>query len=267
MIPPLAAEPILYLGSLPVTNTMINAWVAVVFFVILALVVGRKREMVPRGLQNFFEWILEVFLGFAESVTGDRDTAKKFFPVAMTIFLFVLFSNWLGLIPGTGSIGIFQMHHGHVELIPMLRPASSDLNLTLAIAAFSIGLTHIFGVFSVGIWKHANKFINIRGIFKSFKKGPMAIMVAFIEFGVGLIELVGEAAKTLSLSLRLFGNVFAGEVLLTVVAGMLAFVLPIPFIFLEILVGIIQATVFAVLFLAFATVATMEPHGDEEGAH
>ena len=95
----------------------------------------------------------------------------------------------------------------------------------------------------------------------------MAIMVAFIEFGVGLIELVGEAAKTLSLSLRLFGNVFAGEVLLTVVAGMLAFVLPIPFIFLEILVGIIQATVFAVLFLAFATVATMEPHGDEEGAH
>ena len=267
MLPPLSAEPIFYIASFPVTNAMINAWIAVLFFVVLALVVTRKRDMVPRGIQNFFEWILESGLKFAESITGSAETAKRFFPLAMTIFLFVLFSNWLGLIPGTGSIGIFQMHHGHVELIPMLRPASSDLNMTLAIAAFSILATHFFGIIAIGIWKHANKFVNLRGIWNSFKKGPMAVIVALIEFGVGLIEIVGEVAKTLSLSLRLFGNVFAGEVLLTVLAGMLAFGLPIPFIFLEVLVGIIQATVFAVLVLAFAAVATMEPHGDGEEEH
>lgn len=267
MIPPLAAEPIFFLGNFVVTNTMINAWVAVLFFVVLALILSRKRAEVPHGLQNFAEWLLETGLSFAESVTGNREQAKRFFPLAMTIFLFVLFSNWLGLLPGTGSIGIFQLHQGHVELIPLLRPASSDLNLTLAMASFSVLVTHIFGVFAIGIWKHANKFVNLRGIAHAFPKGPMAVMIACIEFLVGLIELVGEGAKTLSLSLRLFGNVFAGEVLLTVLSGILAFGLPIPFYFLELLVGIIQATVFAVLVLAFASVATMEPHGDAEAAH
>jgi F-type H+-transporting ATPase subunit a len=267
MIPPLAAEPIFLIGNFAVTNSLINAWVAVAFFIVFALFISRKQDIVPRGLQNFFEWILEVGLTFAEQVTGNRENARKYFPLAMTIFLFVLFSNWLGLIPGTGSIGVYQLHHGHVELIPLLRPASSDLNLTLAIASFSIFMTHVFGVFAIGMWKHANKFINFRGLVASFKKGPMAVVIAIIEFLVGLIELVGEGAKTLSLALRLFGNVFAGEVLLTVLAGILAFGLPLPFIFLELLVGIIQATVFAVLVLAFAAVAAMAPHGDEEGAH
>ncbi len=267
MIPPLAAEPILFIGSFPVTNAMINSWVAVAFFVVLALVLSRKREIVPRGIQNAFEWIMEILMGFAEQVTGDKVNARKFFPIGATIFLFVLFSNWIGLMPGTGSIGVWQMHAGHVELIPMLRPAGSDLNLTLAIAAFSIVFTHIFGIIAIGVWKHFNKFINIMGIVHSFKKGPMAIIIAFIEFGVGLIELAGEVAKTLSLSLRLFGNIFAGEVLLTVLAGILAYGLPIPFMFLELLVGIIQASVFSILFMAFASVATMDLHADEEEAH
>ncbi|PIR47911.1 ATP synthase F0 subunit A [Candidatus Uhrbacteria bacterium CG10_big_fil_rev_8_21_14_0_10_50_16] len=267
MLPPLSAEPIFYLASMPITNAMINALIGVVFFVILALVLSRKRSMVPRGIQNVFESILELGLSFAEQVTGNRKTAERFFPLAMTLFLFILFSNWIGLLPGTGSIGVFQLHAGEVELIPLLRPASSDLNMTLAMAALSILMTHVFGVMAIGVWKHANKFINLRGIFHAFKKGPMAILVSLIEFGVGLIELVGEVAKTLSLSLRLFGNVFAGEVLLTVLAGLLAFGLPIPFLFLELLVGVIQATVFAVLVLAFGAVATMSPHGDSEEAH
>ena len=267
MIPPLAAEPMFFIGNFAVTNTMINAWVAVVFFIVVALMISRKRADVPRGLQNVVEWLLEAGLNFAESVTGNREQAKRFFPLAMTIFLFVLFSNWLGLLPGTGSIGVFQLNHGEVELIPLLRPASSDLNLTLAMASFSILMTHLFGVFAIGVWRHANKFVNIRGVVHALSKGPMAIVVALIEFLVGLIELVGEAAKTLSLSLRLFGNVFAGEVLLTVLSGMLAFGLPIPVYFLELLVGVIQAMVFAVLVLAFAAVATMEPHADAETVH
>jgi len=267
MLPPLAAEPILYLGSFPVTNSMINSWIAVVFFVVIALILRKKQAMVPRGFQNLAESILEILISFAEQVTGDKEKARKFLPIAATIFLFILFSNWLGLIPGTGSIGIYQLHAGHATLIPLLRPASTDLNLTLGIAALAIFVTHVFGIMAIGVWKHFNKFINISGIWHSFRKGPIAILVAFIEFGVGVIELAGEVAKTLSLSLRLFGNVFAGEVLLTVLAGIFAFGLPIPFMFLELLVGVIQASVFAILFLAFATVATMDMHGDEEESH
>ncbi len=263
MLPPIAAEPIFHLGNFVVTNSLLNGWISVTVIVLAVLALSRKREIVPRGFQNFAEWLLETMLTFADQVTGDRKTTEKFFPLVATIFIFVLLNNWLGLIPGTGSIGIWEIHEGKTELIPLLRPASSDLNLTLAIAAFSVLMTHIFGIMAIGAFKHASKFINIAGIIHALKKGPMAILVAIIQFGVGLIELVGEVAKTLSLSLRLFGNVFAGEVLLTVMAGLLAYALPLPFIFLEILVGLIQAMVFSILVLAFASVASMDPHGEE----
>lgn len=263
MLPPIAAEPIFQLGNFTVTNSLLNGWISVVVIVLAVLALSRRREIVPRGFQNFAEWILELMLSFADQVTGNRKITEKFFPLVATIFIFVLLNNWLGLLPGTGSIGVWEMHKGEVELIPLLRPASSDLNLTLAIAAFSVVMTHIFGIMAIGVFKHASKFINIAGIVHSFKKGPMAVLVAIIQFGVGLIELVGEVAKTLSLSLRLFGNVFAGEVLLTVMAGLLAYALPLPFIFLEILVGLIQAMVFSILVLAFASVAVMDPHEEE----
>ena len=157
------------------------------------------------------------------------------------------------------------MVHGKLELIPLLRPAASDLNLTLAIALFAVVASHVIGLLSVGFVAHVNKFINLRGIWKSLTKGPMAIMVALIEFAVGL-EIVSEVAKVLSLSLRLFGNIFAGEVLMTVMLGIFSYALPIPFIFLELLVGAIQATVFAMLTLAYLTVAT-ESHGHEAEEH
>jgi len=197
-----------------------------------------------------------------QKVTGDARRARTFFPIVATIFLFVLFSNWIGLLPGTGSIGIWGLHHGEVELIPLLRPAASDLNLTLAIALFAVLASHVFGVRALGVVNHASKFVNVRGIFRSFRHGPMAVIVAVIEFGVGLLEIVSEVAKVLSLSLRLFGNIFAGEVLLTVMLGIFAYFLPLPFMFLELLVGVIQATVFSMLTLAYLTVAT-EAHGEE----
>ncbi len=154
--------------------------------------------------------------------------------------------------------------HGKIELIPLLRPAASDVNLTLAIALFSILTTHFVGLRSIGVVSHISKFFNIRGIIRSFKKGPVAILVAIVEFGVGLIEIVGEIAKVVSLSLRLFGNIFAGEVLLTVMLGISSYFLPIPFMFLEILVGIVQATVFAMLTLAYLVVATTSHDHDDE---
>lgn len=260
---PLAAEPIFHIGEFTVTNSMLNAWIATVFFVLVAMVASRRTSLIPRGIHNVFEAIIAGLLDQVEKVTESRAKAKKFFPLVATIFLFVLVSNWMGLLPGTGSVGIYGVMHGELELIPLLRPATSDLNMTLAIAAFSVVMTHVAGSSVLGFSSHFSKFFNIRGIFRAFKKGPMAVVVACIEFFVGLLETIGEFAKTLSLSLRLFGNVFAGEILIGVMMSLVSFVMPIPFIFLEILVGVIQATVFAMLVLVYLTVATSS-HGDHE---
>lgn len=263
-IPTAAAEAIFHIGTFPVTNSLLNGWIAVVFFVIMASLISERKALVPKGLQNVAEAIVEFILGEIKKVTGDAARARKFLPIVGTIFLFILFSNWLGLLPGTGSIGVWEMHEGALELIPLLRPAASDLNLTLAIALFAVLASHAYGIFALGPVNHFSKFVNVRGIFRSLRHGPVAIVVALIEFGVGLLEIVSEIAKVLSLSLRLFGNIFAGEVLITVILGLFAYFLPIPFIFLEVLVGAIQATVFAMLTLAYLTVAT-EAHG--EGDH
>lgn len=263
LLPPAAAEPLFRVGSFPITNAMVNGWIAVVFFVGVAFVASRRRGLVPRGVHNLIEATVEFMLSEVEKVTGDAKRAKQFLPIVGTIFLFILFSNWIGLLPGTGSIGIWGLHEGAVELIPLLRPAASDLNLTLAIALFAVITSHVIGLLTIGPVAHVSKFINIRGVLHSLKKGPMAILVALIEFAVGLLEIISEIAKVLSLSLRLFGNIFAGEVLLTVMLGIFSYFLPVPFIFLEVLVGAIQATVFAMLTLAYLTVATQD-HGQEE---
>ena len=262
-IPTAAAEAIFHIGTFPVTNSLLNGWIAVVFFVIMASLISERKSLVPKGLQNVAEAIVEFILGEIQKVTGDAARARKFLPIVGTIFLFILFSNWLGLLPGTGSIGVWEMHEGALQLIPLLRPAASDLNLTLAIALFAVLATHVFGIVALGPVNHFSKFVNVRGIFQSFKHGPMAVVVAVIEFFVGLLEIISEIAKVLSLSLRLFGNVFAGEVLMTVMLGIFAYFLPIPFVFLEVLVGAIQATVFAMLTLAYLTVST-EAHGSGE---
>lgn len=263
---PLAAEPIGHIGSMPVTNSMLNAWVATVFFVLVAFVASRRKSIVPKGIHNVIEAVIAGLLDQVEKVTESRAKAKAFFPLVATIFLFVLVSNWMGLIPGTGSIGIYGLMHGEMELIPLFRPSTSDLNLTLAIALLSVVVTHVVGTRTLGVSSYFSKFFNFRGIWRALRKGPMAVIVACIEFFVGLLEIIGEFAKTLSLSLRLFGNVFAGEVLIGVMMSLVAFVVPIPFIFLEILVGVIQATVFAMLVLVYLTVATMS-HGHDEEEH
>lgn len=260
-IPPLVAEPIFSVGNFPVTNAIINAWIAVLFFLGVSLLIRKKTNMVPRGLQNISEMMIEGLLPFFDQVTGNRTKSLRFAPIVLTLFVFILFSNWIGLVPGTGSIGIWQMVHGEKELVPLLRPANSDLNMTLAMGIFAVTISHVFGIMTIGFFKHLNKFIQLGTIFKSFRKGGIAIFTAIAEFIVGIIEIIGEIAKMVSLSLRLFGNVFAGEVLLTVMAGLIAFLVPIPFMGLELLVGIIQATIFAMLTLVYLTVATMEPHG------
>ena len=272
-LPPLAAEEMFKIGSFGVTNSMINAALATLLFAVFALFInlGIKKyylkDMAPKGILNFFESILEILLSQIDAVTHDRKKTVKFLPIVGGIFLFILISNLLGQLPGTGSIGFY---HGH-ELIPFLRPANTDLNLTLAMAVFAVILSHFVGIITIGFFKYANKFIKLGDIWNAVKSlKPINIMVAFIEFFVGLLEIISEVAKMVSLSLRLFGNIFAGEVLLTVIASLIAgygaFFIPLPFIALEILVALIQAMVFSILTLVYLTIATTEAHthGEEE---
>lgn len=266
-LPPIVAEPILHIGTFPVTNAYINSTLAVLFFILIGFILRKKTDIRPGKLQNFAEAILEFILGYIDQVTKNRKKSMRFLPIVGGLFLFILISNWMGLIPGTGSIGRWLMVHGEEELVPLFRPANSDLNMTLAMAVFAVAASHIIGIITIGFFRYSNKFIKLADIFKSFRKGGMSIMVAFIEFGVGLIEIFSEVAKMVSLSLRLFGNVFAGEVLLTVLAGLVAYVVPLPFMLLEILVGLIQAVVFSMLTLVYLTMATAEiPVHDEHHA-
>ncbi|PIT87842.1 MAG: hypothetical protein COU31_00735 [Candidatus Magasanikbacteria bacterium CG10_big_fil_rev_8_21_14_0_10_40_10] len=253
-IPTLAPETLFHFNNLPITNTMVNAWLAIVIFLILGLVLRAKISLRPGKLQNACEFFLEGLMGYFDQVTGERKKTLRFLPIVGSIFFFILLSNWLGLMPGTGSITV-----GHNFLF---RPANTDLNLTAAMAISTVLISHIFGLITVGVFTHLNKFIQIGSFFKSLTKGPIAIMTAIIELGVGLIEIVSEMAKVVSLSLRLFGNIFAGEVLITVIASLVGLLVPTPFMLLELLVGIIQASVFAMLALVYMTVMTTAPHSE-----
>lgn len=270
-LPPLAAEPIFHLGNFVITNTYINSTLTVVGFLIFAIIINfslrksKTEQNAPRGILNFFEAVLEFLLGYLDKVTHDRQKSVKFLPMVGTLFFFILISNWIGLLPGIGSIGQWQMHGGELELIPVFRPANTDLNMTLSMAVFGVISSHLLGVAAIGFFKYANKFIKLGDLYSAIKSlNPTKILVAIIEFFVGLLEIISEVAKMVSLSLRLFGNVFAGEVLLTVIGGLIAVFAPLPFMALELLVGIVQATVFSMLTLVYLTIATTEVHGHEK---
>lgn len=275
VLPPLAAEPVAHIGSFPVTNAYVNSAIAVVLFAVFAFFLNRAlrrrdtSKAAPTGIVNFFESILEFMLGYIDQVTKDRKKSLKFLPLIGGLFLFILVSNWMGLLPGVGSIGFGLAENGHfIVENPLFRPANTDLNTTLSMAVLAVAVSHIAGVFAIGFFKYANKFIKVGDIYRAVKSGkPVNILTAVVEFFVGLIEIFSEVAKMVSLSLRLFGNIFAGEVLMTVLAGLIAYVAPLPFMALELLVGFIQAVVFSMLSLVYLTMATAEVHGHDEGGH
>lgn len=238
----LAAEPVFRVGGFPVTNSLLASVLVTGILSALAFSL-RKVRQVPDKLQNAAEAILAWLLEICESVTGDRRRARLFFPLVATLFLFVLFNNWLGLVPGFGSVGV----HENGKLIPLLRAGSADLNTTLALALISVITTQVFGIVLTSAGQYAKRFFNFSNPIHGF---------------VGLVELVSEFAKIISFSFRLFGNVFAGEVLLVVIASLVPVLAPVPFYGLELFVGIIQAFVFAILTLVFLTVATSS-HAEE----
>lgn len=187
---------------------------------------------------NLMEAVSEAVLGLIEQVTHDRKKSLNFFPFLMTIFLFILINNWLGLLPGVGSITLLT-EEGRV---PLFRGANADLNTTLALAVISVVMTQIYAARELGVVKHLKKY---------FSANPIMTFV-------GMLELVGELSKMVSFSFRLFGNIFAGEVLLAVIAFLMPIVAPLPFFGLELFVGFVQALVFTMLTLVFLTIATSD---------
>jgi F-type H+-transporting ATPase subunit a len=285
----LAAEPIFHFGSITITNSLFTAWLVMIFLIIVSLLATRRipkdlsrasnQELVPSGLQNFFEMVLEAIHNLTKSVAGEW--TPKFFPIVATIFIFVIVSNYTGLLPGAGSVGV--MHHPYGEgntgfvangviltaepaaspeegyvVSPFIRAPSADLNFTLALAVVTVVLTQYFGV-KAQRGAYFKKFFDTSG----FKQGAM---MGVIGLFVGILELVGELSRLLSFSFRLFGNIFAGEVLLMVIGFLVPYIASLPFYGLELFVGFIQAAVFMMLAVVFMSMAT-EGHGGEHHDH
>lgn len=255
----LFAEPIAHVGPFAVTNALVMSWVTVAVLVVVFVTLGKRIKKIPAGLQSMFEILLEQAFALADTVTGERKKSERFLPIVLALFLFILVNNWLGLLPGVGTVGFVETEGAHRVFVPLLRGGTADINTTLAISLFAVVMSHLFGVVTLGVWKHLNKFVNMHAfaeIPKKIKKDPVILLVNPIKAFVGVIEMIGEIAKVASLSLRLFGNIFAGEVLLASMMAIFAFGLPLPFIFMELIVGIVQAMVFAILTLAFFGIAT-----------
>jgi F-type H+-transporting ATPase subunit a len=262
------AEPIKHFNNFNLTNALLTSWVTVGIIILFSLVLRSKLKEIPGKFQTIFEIAIEGALSLCDQVTNDRELSKKIFPFAISAFFFILISNWLGIAP-LGGIGILEETAHGPTFIPYLRGATADINTTLALAVLAVIGANLFGIFSIGVWKTFNKYVNLKelgGIFTKIRKDPTVITVAPIKFFVGLIEIVGEFAKVASLSFRLFGNIFAGEVLLASMAAIFAFAVPIPFLFLEILVGLIQALIFSILLVVYFTIAASD-HDHEEEHH
>ena len=246
----LAAEELFHIGPFVVTNSLLVTWLVILALGIVAWLAGRKAKLVPRGLQNVFETVFEFLLTLIESVTLSRKKAEKFFPLLATFFIFIFAANFTDIIPGIGTIGLYEITEHGKEFVPYFRPPTSDLNVTLALAVTTVVATQFFSIAALGFGKHIGKYFT-------FKGGPAHTFV-------GLLEAVSEVAKMVSFSFRLFGNIFAGEVLLTVIAVIVPFVAPLPFYLLELFVAFIQALVFTMLSLVFMTMATTSHEELEE---
>jgi len=240
----LKAEPIYSVGGFPVTNSLLLSAVVLLLLGGSAIALRKRFSLIPSKIQNILELLLEGALGIMDSVFGERKKSEKYLPIVVTIFLFVLFSNWFGLLPGVGSLTIGPEH------TPLFRAPSADLNFTLGLAIVAVIASNIFGIIALGFFKHASKFFLF--------KNPIA-------FFIGIIELVSEIAKMISFSFRLFGNVFAGEVLLAIIGFLAPYVLPLPFLGLEVFVGLIQAVIFSMLTVVFIAIAVSDH--DAEHAH
>ncbi len=236
----LAAEIVGRIGGFPISNALITTWLVMGILIVLSRLATRSMQMVPSNAQSIAELLVGGLYDFFHSVTGKY--VSSVFPLVGSLFLFILTANWVGLFPGVGTVGFF---HGE-EFTPLLRGATADLNTTVALAIVAVLAIQYFGFKTSGI-HYSSRFINF--------SSP-------IYFVLGLLEIVSEVSKIVSFAFRLFGNIFAGEVLLAVMAFLMPFIVPLPFITMELFVGFIQALVFSMLTAVFLTVAVS--HGEPE---
>jgi len=286
-------ETIFYIGGFPVSNTLLCTWISILILVLVFFTATRYKSLVPTRYQSAVEMAVEYMRGLVESVSG-KVKGRKFFPLVAALFLFIVVSNMLDILPGVDTIGaidgagIQSLHlsaatcsqqflgflpncqpvagfllFGQIsnQITPWIRPNTSDLNLTLSMALVAVITCQVFGFATLGAKEHLNKYINLRALKKLNFEG-------FIEFFVGLLEIVSELSRIISFSFRLFGNIFAGSAVLAVFAFILPFVANIAFIPLEMFVAVVQALVFALLTLVFLEIATTG-HGshDSESEH
>jgi len=261
--------------NLPVTNTLLCTWISILILVAIFYAATRRRDLVPRGIQNVVEYIVEFLRGQAENIAGKK-YGKQFFPLAATLFVFILVSNLLDIFPGVETIGTYQpeittksqpvfgfLLFGDIsnQIVPWIRPATSDLNLTLSMALIVVVLCQVYGFITLGAGTHLNKYFNFKSLFGKHN------FEGFIDFFVGILDIISELSRIASLSLRLFGNVFAGSVVLAVFAYVIPFAANVIFIPFELLVAGIQAFVFTLLTLVYLQLAVTGHGAESEGEH
>jgi F-type H+-transporting ATPase subunit a len=240
----LKAEDVFHIGSVGINNSLIAGILGSLLIIWGFRAAAKRTQLHPKSkLALAVETLCDGILSAIEQVTHDRAKAIRFFPLLTTLFIFILLNNWFGLLPGVGPITV-QTPEG---AIPLLRGSNADLNATLALAIISVGMTQIYALRELGVGSHLKKY---------FSKNPV------LSF-VGVLEIISEFSKMISFSFRLFGNIFAGEVLLIVIAALVPIIGPLPFFGLELFVGLVQALVFTMLSLVFLEIATSS-HGEHE---
>jgi len=243
----LKSERLFDIFGFPIANSTLTMWVVMAVLLVAAYFIGRSLKLVPGKVQAGVEMFVEYLFGMIQQTLGTRQLAERYFPLIMTIFIFIFASNMLNFLPIFGTVGL---HSEHGEFVPLFHPVNADLNSTLALAIISFFVIEISGIATLGVLKYGSKFVNFSG-------GAMG-------FAVGLLELIGNLARLISFSFRLFGAIFAGEVLLMVVAHFLPYIAPVPLMAFEAFIGLLQAAVFAILTMAFIKIAIDEPHGSHE---
>lgn len=234
----LTAEKLFSIGGLSITNSLLTTWIVMVILVIFSIICTRKLSLVPGNAQQLAEIVVDGIYNLFSTIL--HENTKRFFPLIGTYFLFIIMLNWSGLLPGVGTVGINKLLEGHEVFVPLFRSGTADLNTTLALALIAMLVIQVAGLKTLGA-AYLKKFLNFTN--------P-------IYFFVGVLDIISELSRVISFAFRLFGNIFAGEVLLTVIAFLMPVFAPLPFLGLELFVGFIQALVFSMLTAVFLSLAT-----------
>lgn len=237
-------EAVFHIFEFPVTNSLLLSWIVIATFIFLALKYHSEAKSGKKsGFFYFFHFVVHSIYTLFESVLGEK--TKYFFPLLLSFFAYIILQNWFGLLPGVGSLTALVHEHGHDIHVPIFRGNNADLNTTFVLAIVSVLMIQVYGIKFLGFTTYMKKYINLTN--------P-------INFVLGILEVFSEISKILSFSFRLFGNIFAGEVLLTIVAFLVPVLASFPFIMLEIFVGFIQALVFSMLTAVFISGAISSHH-------